>query len=46
MDKMAENGICGIMDPIKPGIRPGSDTSHIIYTLDITLMKFIQVEAF
>jgi 2,3-bisphosphoglycerate-independent phosphoglycerate mutase len=29
MDKMAENGICGIMDPIKPGIRPGSDTSHI-----------------
>ena len=29
MDKMAVNGICGIMDPIKPGIRPGSDTSHI-----------------
>jgi 2,3-bisphosphoglycerate-independent phosphoglycerate mutase len=29
MDKMAENGICGIMDPIRPGIRPGSDTSHI-----------------
>jgi 2,3-bisphosphoglycerate-independent phosphoglycerate mutase len=29
MDMMAENGICGIMDPIKPGIRPGSDTSHI-----------------
>jgi 2,3-bisphosphoglycerate-independent phosphoglycerate mutase len=29
MDKMAENGICGIMDPIKPGIRAGSDTSHI-----------------
>ena len=29
MDKMAENGICGIMDPIKPGIRVGSDTSHI-----------------
>ena len=29
MDKMAKNGICGIMDPIKPGIRPGSDTSHI-----------------
>ena len=29
MDKMAESGICGIMDPIKPGIRPGSDTSHI-----------------
>jgi len=29
MDKMAEMGICGIMDPIKPGIRAGSDTSHI-----------------
>ena len=29
MDKMAEIGICGIMDPIKPGIRAGSDTSHI-----------------
>lgn len=29
MDKLAEKGICGIMDPIKPGIRPGSDTSHI-----------------
>jgi 2,3-bisphosphoglycerate-independent phosphoglycerate mutase len=29
MDKMAKNGICGIMDPIRPGIRPGSDTSHI-----------------
>ena len=29
MDKMAKMGICGIMDPIKPGIRPGSDTSHI-----------------
>ncbi|MCK9151907.1 2,3-bisphosphoglycerate-independent phosphoglycerate mutase [Methanobacterium alcaliphilum] len=29
MDKMAKNGINGIMDPIKPGIRAGSDTSHI-----------------
>lgn len=29
MDKMAKNGICGIMDPIRPGIRAGSDTSHI-----------------
>jgi 2,3-bisphosphoglycerate-independent phosphoglycerate mutase len=29
MDKMAEMGINGIMDPIKPGIRAGSDTSHI-----------------
>lgn len=29
MDKLAETGICGIMDTIKPGIRPGSDTAHI-----------------
>jgi 2,3-bisphosphoglycerate-independent phosphoglycerate mutase len=29
LDKMAENGINGIMDSISPGIRPGSDTSHI-----------------
>lgn len=29
MDKLAEIGINGIMDPIKPGIRAGSDTSHI-----------------
>jgi len=29
MDKMAKMGICGLMDPIKPGIRAGSDTSHI-----------------
>lgn len=29
MDKMSNMGICGIMDPIKPGIRAGSDTSHI-----------------
>ncbi len=29
MDKMAKSGINGIMDPIKPGIRAGSDTSHI-----------------
>ncbi len=29
MDKLAEMGINGIMDPIKPGIRAGSDTSHI-----------------
>lgn len=29
MDKLAENGICGIMDPIMPGVRAGSDTSHI-----------------
>lgn len=29
MDLLAERGVCGIMDPIKPGIRAGSDTSHI-----------------
>jgi 2,3-bisphosphoglycerate-independent phosphoglycerate mutase len=29
MNKMVERGICGIMDPIRPGIRAGSDTSHI-----------------
>jgi 2,3-bisphosphoglycerate-independent phosphoglycerate mutase len=29
MDKLAKSGISGIMDPIKPGIRAGSDTSHI-----------------
>ena len=29
LDKMAEMGINGIMDTIAPGIRPGSDTSHL-----------------
>ncbi|MDR3062767.1 MAG: phosphoglycerate mutase, partial [Methanobrevibacter sp.] len=29
LDKMAKKGINGIMDSIKPGIRPGSDTAHI-----------------
>lgn len=29
MDKLAKMGITGIMDPISPGIRAGSDTSHI-----------------
>lgn len=29
MDKMAEEGINGIMDSIAPGIIPGSDTAHI-----------------
>ena len=29
MDKMAERGITGIMDSIKPGIIPGSDTAHL-----------------
>ncbi len=29
MNKLAEMGINGIMDPISPGIRPGSDTGHL-----------------
>ncbi len=29
MDKFAKGGICGILDPIAPGIRAGSDTSHL-----------------
>jgi 2,3-bisphosphoglycerate-independent phosphoglycerate mutase len=29
LDRIAREGICGIMDPIAPGIRPGSDTSHL-----------------
>ncbi|RBQ23445.1 2,3-bisphosphoglycerate-independent phosphoglycerate mutase 1 [Candidatus Methanobinarius endosymbioticus] len=29
MDKIAEKGINGLMDSIKPGIIPGSDTAHI-----------------
>jgi len=29
LDRIAAEGICGIMDTISPGIRPGSDTSHL-----------------
>ncbi|MGB9714447.1 MAG: phosphoglycerate mutase, partial [Candidatus Bathyarchaeales archaeon] len=29
LDKIAKNGICGIMDPISPGIPPGSDTATL-----------------
>lgn len=29
LDAFAERSILGIMDPIRPGIRPGSDTSHL-----------------
>jgi 2,3-bisphosphoglycerate-independent phosphoglycerate mutase len=29
LDRLAREGICGIMDPIRPGIRPGSDTAHL-----------------
>nr|MDE2518723.1 2,3-bisphosphoglycerate-independent phosphoglycerate mutase [Methanocorpusculum sp.] len=29
LDELAKTGICGIMDPVAPGIRAGSDTSHL-----------------
>ncbi|HII84731.1 MAG TPA: 2,3-bisphosphoglycerate-independent phosphoglycerate mutase [Methanobacterium subterraneum] len=29
MDRMAQLGVNGIMDSIRPGIRPGSDTAHL-----------------
>ena len=29
LDRIAKEGVCGIMDPIDIGIRPGSDTSHL-----------------
>jgi 2,3-bisphosphoglycerate-independent phosphoglycerate mutase len=29
LDAFAREGICGIMDTIAPGIRPGSDTAHL-----------------
>jgi 2,3-bisphosphoglycerate-independent phosphoglycerate mutase len=29
LDRLATEGVCGIMDTIGPGIRPGSDTSHL-----------------
>ncbi|BBL67371.1 2,3-bisphosphoglycerate-independent phosphoglycerate mutase [Methanoculleus chikugoensis] len=29
LDQIAAEGICGIMDSVAPGIRPGSDTSHL-----------------
>lgn len=29
IDKLAADGECGLMDPIAPGIRAGSDTSHL-----------------
>ncbi|NVM28653.1 MAG: 2,3-bisphosphoglycerate-independent phosphoglycerate mutase [Candidatus Helarchaeota archaeon] len=29
LDQLATDGMCGIMDTIGPGIRPGSDTAHL-----------------
>jgi 2,3-bisphosphoglycerate-independent phosphoglycerate mutase len=29
LDELAKTGVCGIMDPVAPGIRTGSDTSHL-----------------
>lgn len=29
LDKLASEGECGLMDPIAPGVRAGSDTSHL-----------------
>jgi len=29
LDWLAANGACGIIDPIAPGVCPGSDTSHL-----------------
>ena len=29
LDALAREGVCGIMDTIAPGVRPGSDTAHL-----------------
>jgi len=29
LNLVAETGVCGIMDPIAPGVPPGSDTAHL-----------------
>ncbi|MCQ1538519.1 2,3-bisphosphoglycerate-independent phosphoglycerate mutase [Methanocalculus taiwanensis] len=29
LDRLAQESVCGIMDTIAPGIRPGSDTAHL-----------------
>lgn len=31
MNQIAENGVCGIIDPISPGIPPGSDTATLAF---------------
>jgi len=29
IDELARRGITGLLDPIRPGVRPGSDTAHL-----------------
>jgi len=29
LNRLAREGVCGIMDTIAPGVRPGSDTAHL-----------------
>lgn len=29
IDELARRGTVGLLDPVKPGVRPGSDTSHL-----------------
>ncbi|WP_457619938.1 2,3-bisphosphoglycerate-independent phosphoglycerate mutase [Methanopyrus sp.] len=29
MDRLAKEGSVGLLDPIRPGVRPGSDTAHL-----------------
>ncbi|MFA5772008.1 MAG: 2,3-bisphosphoglycerate-independent phosphoglycerate mutase [Thermoplasmata archaeon] len=29
LNRLAKNGACGLLDTISPGVRPGSDTSHL-----------------
>ena len=29
MNRLASESVCGLMDPIAPGVRPGSDTAHL-----------------
>ena len=29
LDELAQRGITGLLDPIRPGVRPGSDTAHL-----------------